>query len=1072
MSRSHAASLDREGLLAIKARVAAGRVLDREGRFARVTVHMGTCGIASGAQDVLEAIQAARGASCDTGAVQLICTGCIGLCCQEPLITVERQGLEPIIYGRVDPELACHIYREHVRGGKPVIAAALARGTATDQTEPDPHSPLAGLVPHVRELDFFAMQELWVLRNKGLIDPDEIDEAIWRDAYQGAWRAFVELEAGEIVAEVKESGLRGRGGGGFPTGLKWEFCAASRGGVKYVLCNADEGDPGAFMDRAVLEGDPHAVLEGMLIAARAIGAHQGYIYCRAEYPLAVRRLERAIAQARQYGLLGPDVFGTGHGFDVEVYQGAGAFVCGEETALMRSLEGRRGMPRPRPPFPAVSGLWGKPTVLNNVETYANVGQIILRGGAAYARLGTTSSKGTKVFALTGKVRNIGLVEVVMGTTIGRVIFDIGGGIPGGKRFKAVQLGGPSGGCVPAAHLDTPIDYEAIASVGAIVGSGGMIVMDQDTCMVDMARYFMDFCADESCGQCAPCRIGTTRMRDILERICRGEGRLEDLALLEDLSATVKDASLCGLGQTAPNPVLSTLRYFRDEYERHVLDRECPAVSCCELFTSPCQGACPLDTDVPGYIGLIRAGRLEEAYGLISQSNPFAAVCGRVCSRPCESKCRRAQLDEPVAIMHLKRYVTDHAHRPRVRPLPVTQPERVAIIGAGPAGLTAARELRRRGYPVTVYEALPEPGGMLRWGIPAYRLPRDILARDIADILATGIDLRLSTRIGHDLPFADLEVSCAAIYIAVGAQRSARLAIPGENLPGVHGALELLRAHNLGEPVSLRGRVAVIGGGNSAVDAARCALRLGADSVTIYYRRERGDMPAIPWEIAAAEEEGVKLELLTAPIEVIGEQGRVAGLRLARMQLGEFDRSGRTRPEAIPGSERVVPVDCVIAAIGQEAELDFLPGTTAVDVGRGLVGVDHDLRTGHPRIWAGGDVTSGPAMAVDAIRSGRRAAESIDAALLAARGRKPRRDPAPEVIQIPYEVDEEATEQPQTAMPELPASERRAGFVEVELGYTEAMARAEARRCRRCDGRRQVGGEPLAVAAGMDEEVSA
>jgi NADH-quinone oxidoreductase subunit F/NAD(P)H dehydrogenase (quinone)/NADP-reducing hydrogenase subunit HndC len=388
----------------------------------------------------------------------------------------------------------------------------------------------------------------------------------------------------EIIGEVKKSGLRGRGGAGFPTGLKWEFCQKAPGEVKFVLCNADEGDPGAFMDRSVLEADPHSVLEGMAIAAKAIGAHEGYIYCRAEYPLAVHRLEVAIAQAKEYGLLGENILDTGFAFDLHVYQGAGAFVCGEETALMRSIEGKRGMPRPRPPFPAQAGLWNKPTVLNNVETWANISPIILRGGAWYAGIGTDGSKGTKVFALTGQVNNIGLVEVPMGTTLRTIIYDIGGGIPKKHRkFKAVQLGGPSGGCVPEQYLDTPCDYEAIVKAGAIMGSGGMIVMDDATCMVDMARFFMDFVQDESCGKCTPCREGTRRMLQILEKITQGEGDPKDLEVLEELAPMIQESALCGLGQTGPNPVLSTLRYFRHEYEAHIYEKRCPAKSCVALL---------------------------------------------------------------------------------------------------------------------------------------------------------------------------------------------------------------------------------------------------------------------------------------------------------------------------------------------------------------------------------------------------------------------------------------------------------------------------------------------------------
>jgi len=460
-------------------------------------------------------------------------------------------------------------------------------------------------IPKMNEIPFFANQMFWVMRNKGVIDPEVIDEYIARDGYFGAAKALRDMTPEQIVEEVKLSGLRGRGGAGFPTGLKWEFARKSAGDVKYVLCNADEGDPGAFMDRSVLESDPHAVLEGMIIAARAIDARQGYIYARTEYPLAVKRLGIAIHQAREYGLLGKNILGTGFDFDVDIYQGAGAFVCGEETALMRSIEGKRGMPRPRPPFPAIKGLWEKPTILNNVETLASIAQIMLNGGRWYASVGTEGSKGTKVFALSGDVNNIGLVEIPMGTSLRKLIFDIGGGVPGKKKFKAVQLGGPSGGCVPEQHLDTLVDYEAIAKVGAIMGSGGAIVMDEDTCMVDMARFFMDFVQDESCGKCTPCREGTRRLLQILEKICEGRGEPADLETLEELSAIIKEASLCGLGQTGPNPVLSTLRYFRDEYEAHIHEKRCPAKRCVALLKFEidpdictmcglCSRACPVE----------------------------------------------------------------------------------------------------------------------------------------------------------------------------------------------------------------------------------------------------------------------------------------------------------------------------------------------------------------------------------------------------------------------------------------------------------------------------------------------
>ncbi len=523
---------------------------------------------AAGAEEVRSALERELSRHGLDREVRIVETGCNGFCAQGPVALVQPEG---IFYQKLEARDIPFLVEEHFLKGRPV-KKFFYQGPADAES-----------IPVMEDIPFYARQQLIVLRNRGAIDPEKIEEYIARDGYLGAGKALLEMTPDEIIEETKKSGLRGRGGAGFPTGLKWEFASKAKGDEKYVLCNADEGDPGAFMDRSVLEADPHAVLEGMLIAAKAVGAAKGYIYCRAEYPLALRRLDVAIRQARDYGLLGEDILGSGFGFDLEVYRGAGAFVCGEETALMHSIEGRRGMPRPRPPFPANQGLWGRPTVLNNVETYANVPQIIYNGGDWYAGIGTEKSKGTKVFALTGAVRNIGLVEVPMGAPLRAIIYDIGGGIAKKRKFKAVQLGGPSGGCVPETYLDTPVDYESIVEVGAIMGSGGMIVMDDKSCMVDMARFFMDFIQDESCGKCTPCREGTRRMLEILNKITSGKGGPGDLELLEELSAMIQGSALCGLGQTGPNPVLSTLKYFREEYEAHVLDNRCPAKRCPALI---------------------------------------------------------------------------------------------------------------------------------------------------------------------------------------------------------------------------------------------------------------------------------------------------------------------------------------------------------------------------------------------------------------------------------------------------------------------------------------------------------
>ena len=501
--------------------------------------------------------------------VKVVRTGCFGLCEVGPVVIVYPEGA---FYSRVKVEDVPEIVEEHLVKGRIVKRLLYHDSVAEDET-----------IKSLDEVGFYKKQMRVALRNCGVIDPENIEEYIAMDGYKALGKVLTEMTPEQVIETIKASGLRGRGGAGFPTGLKWEFTRKAPGDKKYVCCNADEGDPGAFMDRSILEGDPHSVIEAMAIAGYAVGADQGYIYVRAEYPIAVKRLTIAIAQAREYGLLGKDIFGTGFNFDIELRLGAGAFVCGEETALMASIEGHRGEPRPRPPFPAVKGVFSKPTLLNNVETYANIPVIILRGPEWFSSIGTEKSKGTKVFALGGKINNTGLVEIPMGTTLREIVYEIGGGIPGGKKFKAAQTGGPSGGCIPAEHLDTPIDYESLIQIGSMMGSGGLIVMDEDTCMVDIARFFLDFTVDESCGKCPPCRIGTRRMLEILDRIVSGKGQEGDIEKLEFLAKNIKASALCGLGQTAPNPVLSTLRYFRDEYEAHIKEKRCPAGVCQALL---------------------------------------------------------------------------------------------------------------------------------------------------------------------------------------------------------------------------------------------------------------------------------------------------------------------------------------------------------------------------------------------------------------------------------------------------------------------------------------------------------
>ena len=535
--------------------------------------HVMICGgtgcTSSGSDKVAAAFEAEIVTAGLENEVKVIRTGCFGLCALGPIVVIYPEGT---FYSMVKPEDVAEIVNEHLLKGRPVIRLLYNETVAEDNS-----------IKSLDETSFYKKQKRIALRNCGVINPENIEEYIAFDGYAALGKALTEMTPDEVIQVVLDSGLRGRGGGGFPTGRKWQLACADRGKVeKYVCCNADEGDPGAFMDRSVLEGDPHSVIEAMAIAGYAIGADQGYVYVRAEYPIAVNRLSTAIQQAREYGLLGKNIFGTDFSFDIDIKLGAGAFVCGEETALMTSIEGMRGEPRPRPPFPAKKGLFGRPTILNNVETYANIPQIILKGADWFRSMGTEKSKGTKVFALGGKITNTGLVEIPMGTTLRTIVEDIGGGCPNGKKFKAAQTGGPSGGCIPAELIDTPIDYDSLTAIGSMMGSGGLIVMDEDNCMVDIAKFFLEFCVDESCGKCVPCRIGTKRLYDLLCKITDGKGTLEDLDTIEELCHHLKDSALCALGQSAPNPVLSTLKYFRDEYVAHVVEKRCPAGVCRNL----------------------------------------------------------------------------------------------------------------------------------------------------------------------------------------------------------------------------------------------------------------------------------------------------------------------------------------------------------------------------------------------------------------------------------------------------------------------------------------------------------
>jgi len=1011
---------------------------------AHLLVCAGTGCVSSGSFKIKEALEKEIKKRRLQDEVQVVATGCNGFCERGPIVLVQPDG---IFYQLLKIEDVPRLIEEHLLKGRPVKKLMYVP-PAEDQP-----------VPKMKDIEFFKHQRLIVLRNRGRIDPEKIDEYIAFDGYEAMGKALAKMTPETILAEITGSGLRGRGGAGFPTGKKWAACAKEKRTPKYIICNGDEGDPGAFMDRSVLEADPHAVLEGMVIGAKAIGAAKGFIYIRHEYPLAIKRVEIALRQAREYGLLGKDILGTGFDFDLEIVEGAGAFVSGEETALIASVEGKIAMPRQRPPYPARKGIWGSPTVINNVETWATVANIIRRGAAWYSGLGTDTSKGTKIFSLVGKINNTGLVEVPMGISLREIIYGIGGGIPGGRTFKAVQIGGPSGGCIPAKLLDLPVDYESLTAAGAMMGSGGMIVMDDKTCIVDIAKYFLNFLRDESCGKCISCREGTQRMWEIVSKITDGQATLDDISLLEELAIAVKDASLCGLGQTAGNPVLSTLRYFRAEYERHVLDKRCPAMVCKEIVSSPCQYICPIDQEASTYIALIAQKKYEEAFKVIRKDNPLPSVCGRVCSRACESVCRAGETGEPIGIRALKRYVMDWAAAKGLdapTKFPVTRTDKVAIVGAGPAGLAAGYELIKKGYPVKIFESLPVAGGMLRVTIPDHRLPKDILQDDLDYLASCGLSIKTNMTLGKDFTLGDLfQQGYKAVFLATGAHKPLEMGVPGEEAGGVLQALEYLKDHHLGIPVSLGARVVVIGGGNSAVDAARVAFRdKRVKQATILYRRTRKEMPAYPEEIEAGLEEGIKIEYLVAPVRVRIRDEKVVGVECIRMKLGEKDSSGRAKPVPIPGSEFQIPADTLILAISERAYTPYLKDSDGLTLSPewGTIIVDPaSMATTRPGVFAGGDVVSGPSSVVEAMAAGKIAALSIESYLEGRPLTRPHNVTRPSLYVEPVKLTEEEAQNTKRAkMPHLPPAKRRSGHEEIETGFTKELALKEARRCLRCE----------------------
>ena len=1007
-----------------------------------------TGGQASGVNDIIRLVKRYIVERNLQHRIALRITGCQGFCEMNPYLLVEPGGH---FYPKLQAE---HVPR--------VVEAAVGGFLDEDLIYKDPNKRKSYSCQ--TDIPFFKKQTRTILGENQKLDPIRILDYFQQGGYMGAQRVLTKPDPDWIIKEVKQSGLRGRGGAGFPTGRKWELARASGNGdeQKYVVCNADEGDPGAYMDRAVLEGNPHAIIEGMLIAGIAIGATRGIIYVRGEYPLAIKHALIALRQARDGGLLGRNILGTGIDFDIDIVRGAGAFVCGEETALIRSVEGLMGEPRQRPPYPIEKGLWGHPTCINNVETLANVHVIIDRGAEEYAKVGVPGNTGTKIFSLVGKIRNTGLVEVPLGMKISEVVYDIGGGSVGKAKIKAVQTGGPSGGCIPAGMFDLPIDYESLAKVGSMMGSGGMIVVDENTCMVDFAKYFMSFLKDESCGKCFTCRKGTQRIYEILDDISKGEATLEDLDLLEELAIVVKDTTMCGLGQTASNPVLSTLRYFRNEYERHIRDKRCDAFVCKELVGAPCQSACPLGTEAWRYVAHIARGEYDDAYTVIRDANPFPSVCARVCHHPCEERCRAGTSGgDAIAIRALKRFITDRVDPTLYKPQRVAwtdgEPPKIAVIGSGPAGLTTAHYLSLQGYKVTVFEVEPEPGGMLYCAIPTYRLPHEVIRNEINALLDDNITLKCNIALGRDITVDGLfEDGYKAVLLALGAHKSKPLSLENEDADGVYPSIEFLKALNMRGEHLARGRVGVIGGGNSAIDAARMALRQkNVESVIILYRRTREEMPAFGEEIEAADQEGIKIETLVTPTKVIAKDGHLSGIECVRNELGDVDSSGRRRPVPVKGTERIIELDTLVVAIGEDSGIDAIGPArlSRIETTRwNTVKADPTtLLTNRPGVFAAGDVVTGPNTVVEAIAAGKRAAVMIDRFVRNEDMVQPAEPYLPKVYIEPVKMDtEDAQPADRVETPRAPAEWRRRNFAEVEVSLSIDEATHEACRCLRCD----------------------
>ena len=1020
----------------------------------QIAVGSGTCGIGNGADVLYDTFKD----KIDAGrlSVGLRKVGCMGFCAAEPLVNIYIPGMPLLVLQKVEKKDVVKILEGIQKKTFPSRLILCKVSEWDHHTGKLVYGSGYDKVPEWNEVSFFRRQMKIVLRDAGFINPESIEEYLAVGGYSALAKVLLGMNPDQVIEEVRNSRLRGRGGAGFPTGIKWDLMKKEPGSKKYVLCNADEGDPGAYMNRNEIESDPHMLLEGMMIGAYAMGADEGVIYVRAEYPLAVERLRLAVEQARALGLIGSNILGSSFNFDLHLVEGAGAFVCGEETSLIASVEGKAGRPKPRPPFPAQKGYKDKPSNINNVETWSNIPVIIAKGGKWFSGTGSGKSSGTKVFSLVGKVKNTGLVELALGTPLTAIVYEIGGGASGKeKKVKAVQTGGPSGGCIPAKLFETPVDYESLASLGAIMGSGGMVVMDQDNCMVDVARYFTEFTNSESCGKCTPCREGLAQQLHMLNRIADGDGKEEDMVLLEELGKNIMDTALCGLGQTAPNPVLTTLKYFRNEYEDHIHRHHCTGGTCESLFVALCSNSCPLHMNIPAYLALLKENRIEEAFESTLRDNPLPGTIGRICHFHCQMRCRRDTIDEPVHQGEIHRYLADTMYKMgreaevyeklAEEKLPATG-KKIAVIGSGPAGLTAAYYLVRLGHEITVYESHPRAGGVLRYGIPAYRLPKDILDKELTLFRKLGIKFVFNTVFGKDITTAKLLKENDAIFMAIGSYAHMDMPISGHELNGVIQGTDLLEELENKKKINAGKKIAIIGGGNVAIDAARTLWRTGSD-VTVVYRRDRESMPANKLEIEQAMAEGVRFIFWAAPAKIIGNvSGRVEALEVMQMNGGDYDISGRRKPEET-GKAYLVPCDTVVIAIGERVDGGTLEREGIVTGKNGTACINpYTYKTSNPRIYAGGDMVTGPSTAAEAMGLARGAAEAIDLDLMGER-RFHRLFRSFEYDQTP---PKEITAVKSIQGRFLNVEERRGNFQEVNLGYMGEQARQEALRCLRCD----------------------